>query len=238
MYLLIGGLGDSRYSLLPWIQRLKWLNIPYLFLEYDVVSGKTPFSSRVKFLSDAVKTCPERVTIIGHSAGGLAGLIVASELPNKVDGVIAVSPAMPRGISPLGEPLIPIMKKHFWKMLRSKLITVSEEDYTALALNGVLAYPDVILQNRKPISGKEAFELASPWHQPKLGKVTVTTVLVFGNDDRWVSPDAHLQLAMKLYTNNNHLSVHEVHMAGHLPVHCLGGQEVVLQVLSKMRART
>lgn len=231
MFILIGGLGDSLYSLLPWITELNEQDCTkYLDLH---IKGHTSFGHRVEVLRDKVLHAKEKVRLIGQSAGGLAALIVASELPEKVSGVIAVSPAMPRGISPIGGPLLPIMSRYALKMWRHKLIQVSTKEYTKLALNHVTR-PDAILKHRIPISGREATELSTPWLQPKLEPAKVPTVIVYGTEDNWVSPKAHKKLANRLAQENPYTESISVPHGGHLPVHAHNGEQVVIQALNSL----
>ena len=220
MYILIGGLGDSVLSLVPWKTHLVYQGHRVLYLNATPKTGKATFMDRVKILYDAVEASTEPVHIIGQSAGGLATLIVANKLPHKVRGVIAVSPAMPRGISPLGLPLLRIMWRYQIAMWRNKLINVETSDYTELALNGVVKDRKFFPDFRKPISGREATELSTPWLQPKLGNIKVPVVYVYGNQDQWVSPRAHAEFARKL-TQSNPTKTHVIVAKdmGHLPVH-------------------
>lgn len=215
----IGGLGDWAASLLPWEEKLNETNTSYKFIDVEV-SGNTDFSHRVHALEQAVLRSKKPVKIIGQSAGALAALCVASKHPKKVTGVIAVSPAMPRGISPLGLPLIQIMWRYQIAMWSRKLIKVSAKDYTNLALNGVVVCQNLLLDFRQPISGREATELSTPWLQPELGNVEVPVVYVYGDQDQWVAPAAHAKFASQLKQANptkTHIIVAKG--AGHLPAH-------------------
>lgn len=215
----IGGLGDWAASLLPWEEKLGETDTSYRFIDVEV-SGNTDFSHRVQILEQAVLRSKNHVKIIGQSAGALAALMVASNYPKKVRGVIAVSPAMPRGISPLGLPLLKIMWRYQVAMWRSELIKVKREDYTKLALNNVVVHRHFLRDCRQLISGREATELSTPWLQPKLGNVEVPIVYVYGNQDQWVSPKAHAKFASQLKEANptkTHIVVAKG--AGHLPAH-------------------
>lgn len=214
----IGGLGDWAASLLPWEETLS-AGTPYWFLDTEV-TGKTSFTDRVHTLELAILKSLKPVRIIGQSAGALAALVAASKHPEKVTGVIAVSPAMPKGISPLGLPLIKIMWRYQIAMWRNELITVSAEDYTNLALNGVVACRNFLLDFRQQISGREATELSTPWLQPELQRIAVPVVYIYGDRDQWVSPRAHVKFASQLKQANptkTHIIVAEG--AGHLPAH-------------------
>lgn len=214
----IGGLGDWAASLLPWEEMLS-ADTPYRFLDTEV-TGKTSFTDRVHTLEMAILKSPKPVRIIGQSAGALAALCVASKHPKKITGFIAVSPAMPKGISPLGLPLLKIMWRYQIAMWKSELIKVSREDYTKLALNGVVFHRDFLLDWQQPISGREATELSTPWLQPKLQQIEVPVVYIYGDQDQWVSPRGHVKFASQLKEANprkTHIIV--VEGAGHLPAH-------------------
>ncbi len=213
-FLLIGGLGDSEESLRPWINPILGPPEYYTYVPVNV-TGMSGFQHRVETLRTTVLRARDPVCIIGQSAGALAALIVASQCPEKIKGVIAVSPAMPRGISPLSFSLMTIMWKYYHHMYMSHLIQVTEKDYTRLALNGV-SKPEILLAKRQNISGREAYELASGNLQPMLGQITTPVVLVYGTKDHWVNPKAQQKLYGCLGARK---TVLEVRGAGHLPAH-------------------
>ncbi|MCX6703749.1 MAG: alpha/beta fold hydrolase [Candidatus Zambryskibacteria bacterium] len=231
MVLLLPGLGDSIYSFIPWIKELKARDLEYKYVEVEV-TGKTGFGFRCDALVEAIiRNGPHPMTIIGQSAGALAAMIVASHFTLAVKGVVAVSPAMPRGISPLGLPLISVMWRYQWRMMRNKLISVREQDYRKIALNCVPEnLVEDLLFNRRKISGKEALQLSTRWLQPKLVDIQVPTVLVYGMHDQWVAPSAHRKL-VQLFASNPKLKPRVVSDAGHLPAHSTGGQRLVREVL-------
>lgn len=232
MVIAIGGLGDSQHSLYPWALELDKRHTPNTYLEIHV-EGDMPFAHRVQVLRNSVVSANGTVRLIGQSAGGLAALIVASELPEKVEGVIAVSPAMPRGISPLGWPLLSVMWKYQLSMWQHKLIEVQEDDYKKIALNRV-SDPELMLKNRQPISGREAKELSTPWLQPKLGIVRVPTIIVYGSEDQWVAPEAHRKLVRKLQENNALYTEARQVCAGHLPAHKVFPELTIASTLDRL----
>jgi len=234
MFLTIGGLGDSPLSLCPWHQELKATGREYRHIDVQVM-GNTVFAHRVETLCEAIEDTKGCVTLIGQSAGGLAALIAATKYPAKVDGVIAVSPAMPQGISPIGRPLITVMWRYQWDMWRSKLIDVRVQDYKFLALNGVDPdYSDWLLKFRRSISGREALELATPKLQPELGALSVPTLIVFGAEDRWVNPSAQEKLFEKICERNKKVDRMKIPDAGHLPAHGLDGPFLVSHALYRL----
>lgn len=232
MHITIGGLGDSRHSLYPWALELDKRHTPNTYLEIHA-EGDMPFAHRVQVLRNSVISTNGTVRLIGQSAGGLAALIVASELPEKVEGVIAVSPAMPRGISPLGWPLLSVMWKYQLSMWQNKLIQVKEGDYKKIALNHV-SDQELMLRNRQLISGREATELSTPWLQPKLGTVKVPTIIVYGINDQWVAPGAHRKLVRKLMEGNASCTESRPVCAGHLPVHTMFAEQTIVSTLDKL----
>lgn len=232
MVITIGGLGDSRHSLYPWALELDKRHTPNTYLEIRV-EGDMPFAHRVQVLRNSVISANGKVRLIGQSAGGLAALIVASEMPEKVEGVIAVSPAMPRGISPLGLPLLSVMWKYQLSMWQNKLIQVKEDDYKKIALNHV-SNQELMLKHRQPISGREATELSTPWLQPKLGTVKVPTIIVYGIDDQWVTPGAHRKLVRKLKEKNALNTEVRPVGAGHLPVHTVFAEQIISSIIDRL----
>jgi pimeloyl-ACP methyl ester carboxylesterase len=228
-FLLIGGLGDSIESLRPWINALILNHQQYQYIPVSV-TGNSGFDHRVRRLRSQLAQEGRPVCIIGQSAGALAALMVASDSPAMVRGVIAVSPAMPKGISPLSLSLMSVMWKYYHHMYMSHLIEVNPKDYTRLALNGV-SKPEILLENRDKISGREAYELATDSLQPRLGEIYVPVVHVYGTKDRWVNPRAQRKLSQLL--GNKKISI-AVGGAGHLPTHHHKGERVIADVLYEL----
>ena len=231
-FLFIGGLGDSIESLRPWINALILNHQQYQYIPVSV-TGNSGFDHRVKRLRSHLAQEGRPVCIIGQSAGALAALMVANDSPAMVRGVIAVSPAMPKGISPLSLSLMSVMWKYYHHMYMSHLIEVAPKDYTRLALNGV-SKPEILLENRDKISGREAYELATNSLQPRLGEIYVPVVHVYGAKDHWVSPRAQRKLSQLL--GNKSVSI-AITGAGHLPAHHHEGEKTVetaLRELSKL----
>jgi pimeloyl-ACP methyl ester carboxylesterase len=194
------------------------------------VTGNSGFDHRVKRLRSHLAQEGRPVCIIGQSAGALAALIVASDSPAMVKGVIAVSPAMPKGISPLSLPLLSVMWKYYHHMCMNHLIEVTAKDYTKLALNGVLE-PKIILESRDKISGLEANELATDSLQPRLGEIYVPVVHLYGTKDHWVSPRAQRKLSRLLGNKSVSIAIND---AGHLPAHQLEGEKTVETALREL----
>lgn len=228
-FLLIGGLGDSIESLRPWMNALVLNHQQYQYIPVDV-TGNRGFDHRVKRLRSHLAQEERPVCIIGQSAGALAALMVASDSPAMVKGVIAVSPAMPKGISPFSLSLMSVMWKYYYHMYMDHVIHVAEKDYMKLALNGV-SNPDILLANRQKISGREAYELATDSLQPRLGEIYVPLVHVYGTKDHWVNPRAQRKLSQLL--GNKKISI-AVGGAGHLPAHHHKGERVVADVLYEL----
>lgn len=232
----VGGLGDSELSLKPWMDYAR-RNITQnvTFLPVEPHNGLR-FKDRVAVVKKAVKkstSAGEEVLLIGNSAGALACLVVASKLKRnkRLTGVIAVSPATPFGISPLGWPLVRVVWRYSFQMLFGRLINMRDKDYERIALNGVPPDVRAELQRAKlQISGKEANKLAGKlWPRPRLGKLRTNVIIVSGGADRWVSPKAHLELHDKLkrLTNSEVTGMSKWRGLGHLLVHSDKGDEIV-----------
>ncbi len=229
-FLLIGGLGDSIKSFDPWMRALNKNRGGYRYIPVTV-SGDTGFSHRIQTLKKALDEEVDPVCIIGQSAGALAALMVASDNPKMVKGVIAVSPAMPKGISPLSVPLLSVMWKYYYHMRMSHLIEVTAKDYTKLALNNV-SNPDTLLANRQKISGREAYELTAD-SRPALAGIRFPVVHIYGTEDRWVNPRVQTELFRLL---GGCKSLITVSGAGHMPAHHPEkGAMVVNATLNKLK---
>lgn len=229
-FFLIGGLADSEESFRPWKEVLQTKQQTVQYINVQPI-GNQGFGRRLNTLLHEVSQSSKKVCIIGQSAGGLAALIAANNYPEKVAGIIAVSPAMPKGISPIGWPLRRVMWRYYYNMFKSHLIYVSTKDYATLALGGV-ADPEKLLKHRDVISGREAYELATPELQPELGDIEIPVVHIYGGKDNWVKPSAQEKLLNQLDPYKT-ASIF-LPNAGHLPVHTKDGAQTVQEALEKL----
>jgi pimeloyl-ACP methyl ester carboxylesterase len=123
IYYEVYGSGEPTLLLLPtWslFHSRHWkMQIPYLARHYRVVtfdgrgnghSDRPPEAAAYgerEFAADALavmdETGTERAVLVGFSAGGERGLLLAAEHPERVDGAVFVGPAFAGGGTPLPE---------------------------------------------------------------------------------------------------------------------------------------
>lgn len=227
LFLTVGGLADSYASLEPWHSALPDGRCRYVETNEREDFGRGwSFADRVRVLRSAINHAQNPVYLVGQSAGGLAALVLASspfeKARQKIKGVIAVSPAMPRGINPVGLQLARVMWRYRRQMMKGAMIKTDPADYEYIALNGVEHHRvRTLVRNRKRISGVEANDLACFWRRPRIDALDVPVCIVCGKDDRWVRSKAHIALARRLQAglNAGPTTFVPVPDAGHLPLH-------------------
>ncbi len=209
----VGGIGQSRAAL------------PKYF-GYSEVICTTPhhgwgFEDRVNKVVESLQQQREKSLLVGTSAGAKACIVAASQLPKKVKGIIAISPA-PFTMFPQTLTCSAVMMKYLWPIYMGELFDVSELDYFRVALR------ELEVQERRrqidarlPISGKECRDLlfnAGPQVRFKaLGRVPI--LVVVGEKDRWVRTSTQQRMAEQLLRQGVNCDLISVKGAGHMPCH-------------------
>ncbi len=197
------------------------------------VSGSENWShrDRIERVKKEISDCTDKnIFLIGQSAGGSAVQIAADETEKEIKGVIAMSPALPRGYLYLTLPLLAIMLrwKNLWRILLGRVLSPTKREFESLASPLANSRRNRILESRQLIPGKEARELA--FYPPKRTTPSSPTLIVFGEKDRWISPRALRKFAKQQKEASELVSVLEVKGSGHLTVSSQRRSEVVEQI--------
>jgi pimeloyl-ACP methyl ester carboxylesterase len=125
------------------------------------------------------------VVLVGHSMGGL----IAQKLAERgaVSAAVLVSPAPPRGISPISVRLLVRQARYLPALLRSREIRVRRADADAIIMNRIP--PDergAVFARFQPDSGRAARDmmLGAVGVDPR--RVRCPVVVVAGDDDRFI----------------------------------------------------
>lgn len=163
--------------------------------------GKTSHPDYPLFVEDYAKSIVEiinfhkmtRVTIVGHSFGGRVAIRLAAKYGYLLDNVVLTDAA---GIKPRRGI------KYYFRVYRHKLLnklkinhTAGSEDYRALS--------DIMKQTFKNIVNEDL--------SPELGKITVPTLLFWGDKDR----DTPIYMAKRMYRKIRGSGLVVVKGAGH-----------------------
>ena len=184
------------------------------------ISGSENWShrDRIERVKKEISDCTDKnIFLVGQSAGGSAVQIAADETEKEIKGVIAMSPALPRGYFYLTLPLFLIMTrwKNFWRILLGRALAPTKREFEAFVSPLVSSRREKILESRQLIPGKEARELA--FYPPKKVRPSSQTLIVFGEKDQWISPRALRKFAKQQKQKFPELiSILEVKESGHL----------------------
>ena len=165
------------------------------------VEGIENHSDRINRVSNCYKEArrnsPEaKIFLAGQSAGGSAVRIATERMnENGPNGIILLSPAMPRFIWFGTWTLLHIMVKRFRDLL-SKEIRLTDRELTRLLHPLPEKYLQKSLGNQHPISAEEARELA--FFPPPFIGVNCPVLLIYGKQDRWIASKAQRKLAEML----------------------------------------
>lgn len=173
----------------------------------------------------------EEVFFIGLSAGGSAVQVAAERIGKSehLEGAILLSPAMPRGVFFMTRPLGWLILARLKNLLMDTTIVPTAEEYEELVSPLPEELREEILGARQPISSKEAFILTV--RPPKLGKYHCPTLLIYGSEDRWITPQSYWELFRRIRAQGQAINIHEVAGAGHLVLASHKRSEVIETIL-------
>lgn len=157
----------------------------------------------------------EQIYLVGQSAGGSAVRICAENLQSSggsmPDGIILLSPAMPRFVWFTTPVLAWLMIKYIWKLLFARRIFITSEDF--LKLIGPIDQNggDVRM---KGIPGKEARSLA--FYPRKFRGCSCPVLLIYGDMDNWIAPRAQIKLGDMLRRTSKNVELVRIPGSGHV----------------------
>lgn len=154
------------------------------------------------------------VHLVGQSAGGSAVFNAAPRIHNpNFKSIILLSPAMPRGINYMTKTLLWIMLRNLHNLFGKKPFSLGGLDLLSLLSPVPQELCNEITRDSVPISPKEARELA--FLPPKLGRISVPCLHIYGAKDRWISPWAQVNLRNRLVQKSPKYVGMEIPDAGH-----------------------
>lgn len=127
----------------------------------------------------------DRPIVVGHSLGGLVGLMLAKA--GIVRAAVLVAPAPPRWISVLSPGMIARMGRYLPALLLSRPLLPRAEDLDALTLNAVPEPARSRLRARLVAdSGRATRDAALGVHVAPAGSIGVPMLFVSGDQDRFI----------------------------------------------------
>ena len=157
------------------------------------------------------------IYLVGLSAGGSAARIIAERLGNhsRLTGLIMLSPAMPRWVWFTTWTLAKVMLGHVREMILGRgFISLTTNEYLRLIAPAAGEEAQDYAGNRIGISIAEARQLA--FWPPGLGVCQCPTLIIGGDQDRWISPRATSTLAVMMTESGTRVDHCIIEGAGHL----------------------
>ncbi len=146
-------------------------------------------------LSRQDKVKGEQIFLLGFSAGGSAIMSAAaylSRLGIPLGGIILLSTAMPRWFWFMTPTLASKMTPRLLQMLSGQRINLRTKEYLDLVAPIDDRLVEYATQYLQPISGQEARQLA--FHPPPFQIWNYPTLMIHGDNDKWVSTRSHRKL--------------------------------------------
>ncbi|MEP6729746.1 MAG: alpha/beta fold hydrolase [bacterium] len=138
----------------------------------------------------------DRPILIAHSMGGLVALLLIAK--NLARAAILLSPAPTRGISVLSPPILARMARYLPALLFSRAYLPIDADLDALVLNMVPPAQRAALRARfVPDSGRASREMALGVYAVAPSAVTVPTLIVGADNDRFIPLSVSRRMASK-----------------------------------------
>ncbi len=198
------------------------------FLRYDQIVCQAPrhghrFGDRVEAVCEVLKKQPEKVLLVGSSAGGKAALVAASRYRHKVAGILLIAPA-PFEKFPQSILCSALMLGYLWPIYIGEIFKIKEDDYKKIALGGPIADEKIhdLIRGRLNVSGFECMDLIQNRGVKKFDPSNLADVpilMIVGSSDGWVRPSAQYRLQKMLEKAKARIEVIEVRGAGHMPCH-------------------
>ena len=234
---LLHGFGASTFT---WHKVIRPLSQNYTVIAYDRTgfgyssrpmpgewSGESPYSQEFQVeqliaLMDTLKI--EKAVLVANSAGGITAALATVKYPERIKALILVGAAIfkggpPRWLSPLKR--IPQVKRMGPLIIR-KYYTNFFEKARILAWHDLSKQtPEILEGYRKPMRAhnwdRALWEFALAYKnldlKERLDSVEMPVLVITGNDDKIVPPEASEKIADKI----SHAELVVISNAGHLP---------------------
>jgi len=195
----------------------------------DVYDHEDRVNRVLKAYTDACSTNHSlKIFLLGYSAGGSAVRIVAEKYNDSdggPDGVIMLSPAMPRFVWFCTGTLVRIMFWRTFSLLFAKTLNMTENETSQLLGPLSKNMLDQLISASIPISTKEARKLA--FFPNKFLGFKCPVLHIYGDADRWISPRAQRKLADMLRQKNPLVTSIQIPDSGHVILFSEHGNNVI-----------
>ena len=192
--LVLHGLTSSLASVLPVAERMARHGIPCAVpwlrghgtQPEDLlgVTWRDWYADAVAALDELLAQC-ERVAVVGLSMGGLVALHLAIERPERLQGVVAIAPAL-RQAHRLA-PLVPFVAP-FRRFLTVPARGYSDASYAQRAQG----------YQRLPTSAFLSLVAYARWLEPRLAAVRVPVLILHSRADRVIHPESATRIYARL----------------------------------------
>lgn len=197
--MLVHGLGEHAWRYDRVARRLnEWGFAVRAYDQYghgdsDGVRGSLPTPTRlVDDLADLVDSTRGRLQagtpllVLGHSMGGLVASTFAAIAGHSIDGLILTSPALDPGLNAFQKLLLAVMPRIAPNLAVGNGLDPNYLSHDPAVVAAYRADPRV----HDRITGRLARFIADggPWVLQRASQWTVPTLLMYGGDDRLVSP--------------------------------------------------
>jgi pimeloyl-ACP methyl ester carboxylesterase len=178
----------------------------------------------------------ESIVLLGYSAGGSAARILTERLSDTSitppDGLIMLSPAMPRWIWYSTTTLAWMMLRRIMDILFARRIRLSDAELLKLLGPVPRDMLPKILGKQIPIAGGEARKLIFP---DPLGVVNCPVLHIWGDQDRWIRPKAQHSLCRKMRERGTAVTSHVLNNCGHGILHSDARNELHRYILTWLK---
>ena len=219
IFVLVDGLGGNPRRTFEQLSRLL-SDQEYRIILADMQQVQTHedrVQAALSAFSQATTDHNANIYLVGLSAGGSAARIAAERLGThpRLTGLILLSPAMPRWVWFTTWTLAKVMLGYLWEMLFGRgYINIKTYEYTALIAPSDTEEAKEAAGHRIDISIEEARQLA--FWPPSLGVCKCPTLIIGGDQDRWILPRAISTLAVMMTESGSRVDHCVIEGAGHL----------------------
>lgn len=133
----------------------------------------------------------DTLEIVGHSAGGLIGQVLAAEL--LADRLITICSVPPKGISIMSRSIFRILMKHLRDMLSGGAIAPRAEELESLMFSHVP--PDERQASLAAMRPEGGFAILEVLYGVRINPIPVPMLCIGAGEDRIITPDVSARIA-------------------------------------------
>jgi alpha-beta hydrolase superfamily lysophospholipase len=168
---------------------------------------------------------------VGHSAGGLLATKVAES--ESVAAVVALAPAVPKGISTFSPQLLWRCPRYLVSVLTQRAWIFNSADMAALNLNCLPeALQRQVYERMEPIDPQQVWDIVVRGIPVHAERVTVPQLLIAGQADA-LTPVAALKATAKRYGADFYVYPHHAHYLMYEP----GWAKIATEILQWLQVK-